>query len=201
MLRAAELFFRPQVLTVHEGSLLAADEETIAGSSATPVSPLVSMLGLPAATSIDVLADDNGRAYFGRSDQFDMALDVTPGGKGLSALGQVIARWVQHILSVDIAVEPLTGITDAQLTWYVGLDAESTRIGDRLWKGEEVDEMTRARVIGLFRLTFRDASVAAEEIGDDPIYLILAMSTARLLRMKPQNLLVGLPIRRLETVT
>ena len=31
MLRAAELFFRPQRLTVHEGSLIAADEETVAG--------------------------------------------------------------------------------------------------------------------------------------------------------------------------
>ena len=31
VLRAAELFFRPQRLTVHDGSLIAADEETIAG--------------------------------------------------------------------------------------------------------------------------------------------------------------------------
>ena len=46
VLRAAELFFRPQRLTLHEGSLIAADEETIAGISATPVSPLVSMLGI-----------------------------------------------------------------------------------------------------------------------------------------------------------
>ena len=49
MLRAAELLFRPQRLTVHEGSLIAADEETIAGASPQPVSPLVSMLGLPAS--------------------------------------------------------------------------------------------------------------------------------------------------------
>ena len=31
VLRAAELFFRPQRMTLHEGSLIAADEETIAG--------------------------------------------------------------------------------------------------------------------------------------------------------------------------
>ena len=55
VLRAAELFFRPQRLTLHEGSLIAADEETIAGDQRrTPVSPLVSMLGLPAAAEIDV---------------------------------------------------------------------------------------------------------------------------------------------------
>ena len=34
VLRAAELFFRPQRLTVHDGSLIAADEETVAGASA-----------------------------------------------------------------------------------------------------------------------------------------------------------------------
>src|SRR6185437_9778227 len=43
VLRAAELFFRPQRMTLHDGSLIAADEETIAGQSGTPVSPLVSM--------------------------------------------------------------------------------------------------------------------------------------------------------------
>jgi uncharacterized protein DUF6352 len=201
MLRAAELFFRPQVLTVHERSLLAADEETIAGASATPISPLVSMLGLPAASSIDVLSDENGAGYFERSDQFDMALDVTAGRKGLVALAAVIARWVQHILAVEVDVEPLVELSDAQFTWYVGLDAEGTRIGDRLWKGEDLDEATQARVVGVFRLTFRDASVVAEEIDDDPIYLMLAMSSDRVLRMKPQNLVVGLPVRHLETVT
>src|SRR5206468_4550722 len=45
VLRAAELFFRTQHMTLHEGSLIAADEETIAGTSRTPTSPLVSMLG------------------------------------------------------------------------------------------------------------------------------------------------------------
>ena len=48
VLRAAEIFFRPQRMTLHEGSLIVADEETIAGKGRTPVSPLVSMLGIPA---------------------------------------------------------------------------------------------------------------------------------------------------------
>ena len=51
MLRAAELFFRPQRLTTHEGSLIAADEETVAGVGAQSASPLVSMLGLPASAA------------------------------------------------------------------------------------------------------------------------------------------------------
>ncbi|HYZ43449.1 MAG TPA: DUF6352 family protein, partial [Xanthobacteraceae bacterium] len=55
MLRAAELFFRPQRLSVLDGSLIAADEEKVSGESVQPVSPLVAMLGLPAAGEIEVL--------------------------------------------------------------------------------------------------------------------------------------------------
>src|SRR6267154_6182518 len=36
VLRAAELLFRPQRLALHDGSLIAADNETIAGTGATP---------------------------------------------------------------------------------------------------------------------------------------------------------------------
>jgi hypothetical protein len=200
-LRAAELFFRPQVLTLHEGSLLAADEETISGTGTTPVSPLVSMLGLPAASNIDVLGAHNAEEYFVRSDQFDMALDLTAGRSGLAALAQVIERWVRHVLATEVAVEPLTEVQDAELSWYVGLDAEGTKIGDLLWNGEPLDEAMRGRVVGLFRLTFRDAAMVAKSVGESPVYLILAMSQDRLVRLKPQNLVAGLPIRHLEAVS
>jgi len=201
VLRAGELFFRPQMITLHEGSLLAADEETISGASATPVSPLVSMLGLPAASEIDVLGDHNAADYFSRSDQFDMALDLTAGRQGLVALADVIARFIRHVLAVDVIVEPLIELREAQFTWYVGLDAEGTKIGDRLWRGDELDEATQRRVLGLFRLTFGDPSAADAELGGAPVYLILAMSPDRTLRMKPQNLIVGLPLRQLEAVS
>lgn len=201
VLRAAELFFRPQVVTLHEGSLLAADQETIAGSSTMPISPLVSMLGLPTASAIDVLSDDNASTYFERSDRFDMALDLTAGRKGLNALAEVVVRWVRHLLAVDVVVEPLVELRDAPFTWYVGLDAEGTCIGDLLWSGEALDETTQGRVIGLFRLTFADAASAAEQIGNAPVYLIAAMSSDRTIRIKPQNLLTGLPVRHLEAVS
>ena len=63
VLRAAELFFRPQRLTVHEGSLLAADEEHI-DADAAAASPLVAMFGLPPGPDIEVLSDDNARSYW-----------------------------------------------------------------------------------------------------------------------------------------
>jgi hypothetical protein len=206
VLRAAELFFRPQRMTLHEGSLIAADEETIAGSSAAPLSPLVAMLGIPPGGEIDVLVDDNANTYWERSDQFDMAIDLTAGRRGVAALGEAMSHWVRHMLSVEVEIEPLCEMREVDFTWYVGLDAEATRIGNALWNGDSLDEKSRSAVVGLYRLTFAGQSNAvrsnaAEMIKGDPVYLILAMSPDKVLRMKPQNLLTGLPVRNLEAVS
>jgi hypothetical protein len=201
VLRAAELFFRPQRLTVHEGALLAADEERVAGSNPAPLSPLVAMLGLEKSAAVDVLGEHNAPDYFARSDAYDMALDVTAGGRGLAALAEVIVRWVSHLLAIEVAVAPLTALRDAKLSWYVGLDAEGTRVGDRLWCGEPLDDDARGQVVGLFRLEFRDRAVASDALAGEPVYLILAMTPEKSLRMKPQNLLTGLPVRGREVVT
>ena len=188
VIRAAELFFRPQRMTTHDEALIAADEEIIAGTGAAPLSPLVSMLGIPAGAQIDILTDDNAPSYWDRSDLFDMALDLTVGRRGLAALGEAIERWVQHLLAVDVGVEPLSEMRDVLLSWYIGLDAEGTRIGDALWHGEDIDGKTQRRAVGLFRLTFCNSE-------EDAVYLILAMTADKMLRVKPQNLLVGLPVR------
>jgi hypothetical protein len=201
VLRAAELFFRAQRMTLHEGSLIAADEETIAGQSNTPVSPLVSMLGIPPQAEIDVMNDDNAAFYFEHSDSFHVALDLTAGRRGLRALATAIERWIAHLLAIDVAVEPITEMRDANLVWYVGLDAEGTRIGNALWNGETLDERTRAGVVGLFRLRFRDPNTALDKISGEPVYLILAMDHDKVLRMKPQNLVAGLPIKQMEPVS
>ena len=55
-----------------------------------------------------------------------------------------------------------------------------------------------ARVIGLFALTFRDSSVVLDRVKGEPVYLILAMTPEKTIRLKPQNLATGLPIRHLE---
>jgi hypothetical protein len=201
MLRAAELFFRPQRLTVHDGSLIAADEEKVAAGSPRSASPLVAMLGLPVAGEIDVLNDGNAERYWERSDLFDMALDLTAGRRGLGALGKVIEQWIAHLLSVEVEIEPLIEAANVNLTWYVGLDAEATGIGDALWTGGELDQAARERIIGLYRLTFRNPEAVLDKAKGEPIYLILAMTPERMLRMKPQNLVTGLPIAHLEAVS
>jgi hypothetical protein len=200
VVRAGEMFFRPQRVTMHEGSLIAADEEKIGGANPASVSPLVSMLGIPDEAHIHVINAETADGYWERSDQFDMAIDLTAGGQGLQALAEAIRRWIGHLLGVAVKIEPLTEMREVNLAWYVGLDADATRIGDLLWHGEDLDEATMGQVVGLFRLTFDDQSVVLDKVKGEPVYLILAMTADRLIRMKPQNLVTGLPIRHLEAV-
>lgn len=194
VLRAGEIFYRPQRMTLHEGSLIAADEETIAGKNGTPVSPLVSMLGIPPQSEIDVMTDENADHYFEHSDQFHVALDLSGGQRGHLALAHAMARWVEHLLGIKVEIEPFTEIRDASFTWYAGLDAEGTRIGDALWNGDELDSALQARIVGLYRLTFPDPAYVMENLREKPVYLILASGSDKVLRFKPQNLITGLPL-------
>src|SRR5215469_5916877 len=106
ILRAGELFFRTQRVALHDGSLIAADEETIAGGGEAQVSPLVSMLGLPSEAAIEVLKDGNAGSYWQRSDRFDMALDLTGNRAGVAALAKAMELWVAHLLGLAVMIEP-----------------------------------------------------------------------------------------------
>lgn len=201
VLRAAELFFRTQRVLPHEQALLLGDEEIVGGRSPTPVLSLMSMLGATTDAVVDVLSEETASDYWPRSDQFDMALDLTAGGRGPAALAQAMAHWIAHLLGIDVTIEPLRELHEVKLAWYVGLDADATKLGDRLWHGDELDERSAGRVLTLFRLTFADTSLALDDVQDEPVYLILSMTPDQKLRMKPQNLLTGLPVKRLEMVT
>lgn len=203
ILRAAELLFRPQRVAVHDQSLLAADQEYLDARAAAmpPSSPLAAMFGLQAGPDIEVLSEATAATYWARSDRFDLALDLTTGRRGLAALAAVIARFLKHMLDIDVAIEPLDGLRDATLSWYVGLDAGGTQIGDALWRGAAIDEAMRSRLVGLFRLAFRDPSRVVERMAGEDVYLILAMANDGILRMKPHNLITGLPMRSLEIAT
>jgi hypothetical protein len=199
--RAAELFFRPQRIMLHDQSLLLGDEEVIGGLKITPVLSLMSMLGATTDAQIDVLNEENADSYWQRSDQFDVGLDLTSGKPGPAALAEAMTCWISHLLGINVSIEPLTELRDARLTWYVGLDSEATKIGDRLWHGEVLDDRTAGRVLALFRLSVTDAGLVAEIVEQEPVYLIMAMTPDLNLRMKPQNLLRGLPVKHLEAAS
>jgi hypothetical protein len=52
----------------------------------------------------------------------------------------------------------------------------------------------------LYRLTFVDDADMAETVRGKPVYLLMAMTADKMLRLKPQNLLTGLPVRQREAV-
>lgn len=55
-------------------------------------------------------------------------------------------------------------------------------------------------MVGLYQLNFKDPDVVDVGMRGQPVYLILAMTPDKVLHVKPQNLLTGLPIRQLEAI-
>jgi Family of unknown function (DUF6352) len=200
MLRAAEMFFRPQRLVLQEASIVAIDEETELSPGLRSLSPLSTLLGLVPTTKIELLSDSTAESYWERSDRFDMALDLTTGRRGLIALGDVVARWLSHLLAIDVVAEPISELQSVTFNWYVGLSSDGTRIGDAIWNGDDLDDGARAQLVSLFRLKFEDPADVIENVRGEPLYLLLAMSADGALRLKPQNLIAGLPIRQVEAV-
>lgn len=197
LVRAAELFFRPQRVTMHKGAVLLADDATIADHEEDRhASPLLAMLGGDAVTALDVLTAANAGDYWQRSDHHDMVLDLGGTPSGRSAIAAVLTIWIRHLLGVDVTITPKERIEDADWRWFVGLDAEATRIGNALWKSEAIEAEAMAHVLALFRLEAVDATRFDPKLAGKPVYLILAMDGDNKLRMKPQNLVTGLPLAK-----
>lgn len=190
VLRAGELMFRSQRLTREQGGILLADEDLVDGAEKDKhASPLIAMLGEHKARQLDVLTADNAAQYWKRSEAFDMVLDFSPNGTGRAALASVMERWLGHMLGLQALITPLDRIEDEEWFWFIGLDAEATRIGNTLWAGKDPGAGAMERIVALFSLALPEI----KEVAGRPIYLILAMTPGQLVRMKPQNLLVGLP--------
>ena len=197
VLRAAELFFRTQRVSFQDGAVLLADAEIIEQHErGASQSPLVAMLGKEPVSELDVLGDENAWTYWSRSDAHTMVLNVGSNVRSREGVARVIEAWVQHLLHVEVTVEPVATIEDRDWRWFVGLDAEATRIGNALWTGESVDEATQARVLTLFELRFRDQTFVEPRAAGHPVYLLLAMTPDKIVRVKPQNLVMGLPVTR-----
>jgi Family of unknown function (DUF6352) len=196
VLRAAELFFRAQRASLHEGAMLLADLELIEEHQNGHVaSPLVQMLGRDPVAELDILDEENAWTYWSRSDAFTMALAIGSQSRSREGLARAIETFVLHLLNVGVRVTPLERIEDRDWRWFVGLDAEGTRIGNRLWRNEEIEPEAGERVLALFRLEFEPETAVEPRVEGRSVYLIMAMDEAGTLRMKPQNLIVGLPLR------
>lgn len=189
-LRAAELMFRPQRRHVKDGALILADDEVVAALEAEMRrSPLAAILR-GGAESLDVLGAGNGWTYWSRSDAHAMALNWGGDAAARAGLAAAMAAFLRHLMGVEATITPLTAIEGAPFRWFVGLDEPGTRIGNALWRGETPE----AGPVGLFRLDFAPDTPLRPGFAGVPVWLILGIGDDRVMRMKPQNLVTGLPL-------
>jgi len=197
-LRAAEVFFREQKATIHEGHALLADLETVemhaSGNQYGSIGRLiVEAQGDLAKVDLDVLDRANAALYWERESRHDTVISVTYGRPALEAFCRVLERWIEHFLSVKVQIKPVRKIEEAPWGWHIGLDAESTAILNELWSGKEIEQGRMRNILAILALQFDDPAAMRANIRGRTVYLALSCEEG-VVRMKPQNLLTSLPL-------
>ena len=202
--RAAELTFREQQATVLDGSILLGDKETVDmlgvqsekdGGFGAMGELLVEGGVKPRQVELDVLVPETaGERYWRGNEKFDTVLDLTFARPGLEALCRVMELWVHHLLQVEVSIQPVQKINDERWVWHVGLDVEATALLNDLYEAKDIDESRLENLLSLFRLEFKDPSLMRADLAGRPIYLALCKSDDGRVRMKPQNLVINLPL-------
>lgn len=216
--RAAEMLFRRQRVSVQEGRVLSGDSEVLDLTHETGGLGSVGRLLLQGGASLpavqmEVLSEDSAVRYqhgLAGAGRFNFLLDLTheiqrelPHGltltmtraqSGLKALAQVLEKWVRHFLGVGVQIQAESRVEDPSWRWHLGLDVEATRLLNDLYTGQDVAPERQQRLISLFRLRFEDPTQMRADVQGKPVYLGLAMTADGLLKLKPQNLLLNLPL-------
>lgn len=200
VLRAGELFYRAQKASLRDGALLLADLELVEEQARDRealrhVSPLTMMLGGEPGENLDVMDDANAWTYWSRSDANSMVINIGSNPAARAGLARAIAAWVEHLTGARVAVEPVAKMEDRDWRWFAGLDSEGTRIGNAIWRGEALAPDDVARIVALFRLDFANQSLIEDRARGKPVWLLLGMTPDHIVRMKPQNLVAGLPLK------
>ena len=200
--RAAEMLFRPQKISILEdGAVMAADDETVerhalSGGFGT-LGELLKQGGVPLrSVDLDVLVTENAEAYWPRSEHLDLVVSLNHGQPALDALCRVLERWIAHFLRVEVRIQTDREIVDEHWVWHVGLDAQASSLLNDLYTGVEVAEDRMRRLMCLFRLEFVNPADMLAEVAGRPVYLAMAMDEKNRLKLKPQNLLLNLPLAR-----
>jgi hypothetical protein len=102
LLRAAELFFRPQRGRAVEGALHLADAELVEALEAEKTQfPLTAMFGLE---SLDVMTETTAASYWSRSDAHSMAMNLGGDARARAGLARAIEAFLRHLMAVDAEV-------------------------------------------------------------------------------------------------
>jgi hypothetical protein len=202
--RMAEMLFRPQkIATLEDGAVMAADDATVEVHATSggfgSLGELLKRQNVPTRTiDLDVLSQDNAAEYWARDERFDTSVMLNRGQPPLDALCRVLERWIAHFLGARVRIVPERRIDDAKWVWHVGLDAEASGILNDLYNRVDVDDERIARLLCLFRLEFDDPADMRAAIAGRPVYLAMAMDREQRLKLKPQNLLLNLPLARTQ---
>ena len=202
--RVAEMLFRPQrIALTGEGAVMAADEETVELLASTggfgSLGELLQKNRTPLRTvDLDTLDASNSATYWERDERHDLAISLNRGQPALDALCRLLQRWIAHFLSVEVTIRPQSEIDDRRWVWHVGLDAEASTLLNDLYNHAEVDDERMRRLLCLFELMFANPGDMRPQIAGRPVYLAMAMDASARLRLKPQNLLLNLPLARTQ---
>lgn len=194
--RAAELFFRDQTATTSNERMMLADAEVVDTRARQTALLEVKDPG-QTEVALDILNGEGAEDYWARADRFDLALDFRFAEPGQDAFARLIERWIKHFLDMRVRVQPLQSVKDQRWSWHVGLDAEATRIMNALYEGEYLPEQGQGSIVALFRMEFLDYDRVIDRMRRKPAFLGLAVDAHNRIRMKPQNLLINLPLNPL----
>lgn len=201
-LRAAELYYREQKASIENGAVMLADLETVemhaSGGKFGGLGRLIVEAQTPlASVNLDVLDTENAQAYWTRDQRHDFVISMNFGRAANGAFCRVVEKWIRHFFSTEVSVQPLRAIEDRDWAWHIGLDAESTALLNALWRGDEVEQGRYQRLLALFRLDFAEPAAMRADVRGKSVYLALSMDQTGVVRMKPQNLLLNLPLASL----
>ena len=91
--------------------------------------------------------------------------------------------------------ERLLPLIVATALFIENMDSTATTIMKDPYEGRRVDDVRLKQILALFRLEFRDPSLMLKRVEGRSVYLGLAMDKDGKVRVKPQNLVVNLPLR------
>lgn len=188
--RASELFFRTQVVTIAEDEIMVADEAVV--QLQAEQKNISKNKSNQLEVDIDILRESSADNYWERSDKFDTSIDLAYTKPGLDALARVIEKWIFHFLSIEVSVQPMQKIEDDKWSWHLGLDSDATSILNDLYEDAEVSEDRLKQILCLFQLEAKEGF--KESMQGKPVYVGLAMGQKSIIKFKPQNLLTNLPL-------
>jgi hypothetical protein len=213
--RAAEMLFRAQRIAVQDGQILSGDRDVLdllndTGGMGAMGRLLIESKAPVRSLNMEVLNVDNAARYWQADERHNFLLDLTHevshdlshgmsftltrARSGLKALARVLEKWVAHFLGVAVTIKPEQKIDDPAWRWHLGLDVESTALLNDLYEERPVESARMQRVVSLFRLEFAKPGEMRADVAGKPVYLGLTMNADNIVKLKPQNLLLNLPL-------